>query len=35
VTGVWEADVWLFVTNVIEVPPIVWVMMAKRIQVAG
>jgi hypothetical protein len=28
-------DVWLFVTNVTELPPIVWVTMAKRVRVAG
>jgi hypothetical protein len=30
-----RADVWLFVTNVTELPPIVWVMLAKRVRVAG
>jgi hypothetical protein len=28
-------DVWLFVTNVTELPPIVWVTMARRIRAAG
>lgn len=28
-------DVWLFITNVTELPPIVWVMMAKRVRAAG
>ena len=26
------ADLWLFVTNVIELPPVVWVVMAKRVK---
>ena len=26
-------DVWLFVTTVTELPPVVWVMMAKRVSV--
>ena len=26
-----KADVWLFVTNVTELPPIVWVMMERRL----
>ena len=30
-----KADVWLFVTHVTELPPIVWVMMAKRVRAAG
>jgi hypothetical protein len=28
-------DVWLFVTNVTELPPIVWVLLARRIRAAG
>lgn len=28
-------DVWLFITNVTELPPIVWVIMARRIRAAG
>jgi hypothetical protein len=28
-------DVWLFVTGVTPLPPIVWVTMARRIRVAG
>jgi hypothetical protein len=28
-------DVWLFVTNVTETPPLVWVMLARRIRAAG
>lgn len=27
------ADAWLFVTNVIELPPVVWVAMARRVKV--
>jgi len=30
-----KGDVWLFITNVTELPPIVWVMMARRIRAAG
>lgn len=30
-----KADVWLFVTNVTETPPIVWVTLARRVRVAG
>ena len=30
-----KADVWLFVTNVTELPPVVWVMMARRVRAAG
>jgi hypothetical protein len=30
-----KADVWLFVTNVTELPPIVWVLMARRLRAAG
>ena len=29
------ADVWLFNTHATELPPIVWVMMAKRVRAAG
>lgn len=29
-----KADVWLFVAGATEVPPVVWVMMAKRVRVA-
>lgn len=28
-------DVWLFITNVTELPPIVWVQLARRIRAAG
>lgn len=28
-------DVWLFVTGTTELPPIVWVTMARRVRVAG
>ncbi|MBP3958320.1 hypothetical protein J8F10_23985 [Gemmata sp. G18] len=28
-------EVWLFVTNVTEQPPVVWVTMARRVRVAG
>ena len=28
-------DVWLFVTGVTELPPIVWVTMARRVRAAG
>jgi hypothetical protein len=28
-------DAWLFVTNVTETPPVVWVVMARRVRVAG
>lgn len=28
-------DVWLFVTNVTELPPIVWVTLARRVRGAG
>lgn len=28
-------DVWLFVTHVTALPPVVWVMLAKRVRVAG
>ncbi len=28
-------DVWLFVTNVTELPPIVWVVMARWVRAAG
>lgn len=30
-----KADVWLFVTNVTELPPVVWVTVAKRVRAAG
>ena len=30
-----KADVWLFITHATELPPIVWVMMARRIKAAG
>ena len=30
-----KADVWLFITHATELPPIVWVMMAKRVRAAG
>ncbi len=30
-----KADVWLFVTNIVELPPIAWVTMARRVRVAG
>ena len=30
-----KADLWLFITNVTELPPIVWVMMAKRVRIVG
>ncbi len=30
-----KADAWLFVTNVTELPPIVWVTMARRVRAAG
>jgi hypothetical protein len=30
-----QDDVWLFITNVTELPPIVWVQMARRIRAAG
>jgi hypothetical protein len=29
-----KADVWLFVTTVTELPPTVWVMLAKRVRSA-
>lgn len=28
-------DVWLYITNVTEFPPVVWVTMALRIRAAG
>jgi hypothetical protein len=28
-------DTWLFITNAIEQPPVVWVVMARRIRAAG
>lgn len=28
-------DVWLFITHVTELPPIVWVRLAKRVRVAA
>ncbi len=28
-------DVWLFVTNVTELPPVVWVTLARRVREAG
>ena len=28
-------DVWLFVTTVTELPPVVWVTMARRVRAAG
>lgn len=30
-----KSDVWLFVADVTELPPIVWVVMARRVRVAG
>lgn len=30
-----KEDVWLFITTVTELPPIVWVTMARRVRVAG
>ena len=30
-----KGDIWLFVTHVIELPPIVWVTMLRRVRVAG
>ncbi len=30
-----KADVWLFVTHVTELPPVVWVTMAKRVRAVG
>ena len=30
-----RADVWLFVTGATELPPVVWVTMARRVRVAG
>ena len=30
-----KADVWLFITNVTELPPIVWVTLAKRVRAVG
>ena len=30
-----KADVWLFVTGVTELPPVVWVQMATRVRAAG
>jgi hypothetical protein len=30
-----KEDVWLFITSVTERPPIVWVMLARRIRAAG
>lgn len=30
-----KADVWLFITYVTELPPIVWVVLAKRVREAG
>ncbi len=30
-----KADVWLFVTNVTELPPVVWVTMTRRVRAAG
>lgn len=30
-----KADVWLFVTDVTELPPVAWVVMAKRVRAAG
>jgi hypothetical protein len=29
-----KPDVWLFITHVTELPPIVWVMLAKRVEKA-
>jgi hypothetical protein len=28
-------DVWLFVTSVTDLPPVVWVTLAKRVRAAG
>ena len=30
-----RADMWLFVTHVTDLPPIVWVVIATRVRVAG
>ena len=31
----WKADQWLFITHATELPPIVWVMMARKVRAAG
>ena len=28
-------DVWLYITHVTELPPVVWVMLARRVRAAG
>jgi hypothetical protein len=28
-------DVWVFLAEVVELPPMVWVVLAKRVTVAG
>ena len=30
-----KEDVWLFITHATEIPPFVWVMLAKRVRAAG
>jgi hypothetical protein len=30
-----KADAWLFITHVTELPPIVWVVTARRVRAAG
>jgi hypothetical protein len=30
-----EADVWLFITHVTELPPVVWVVTERRVRAAG
>ena len=30
-----KADVWLFVTGATELPPVVWVALARRVRAAG
>jgi hypothetical protein len=30
-----QKDEWLFITNVTELPPLVWVMLAARVREAG
>ena len=32
--AIWD-DVWLLVTHVTELPPIVWVRLAQRMRAAG
>lgn len=30
-----KGEMWLFITTVTEAPPVVWVLMARRIRAAG